>query len=83
MSNHSGSYMLNYALEIVKEMGISELIGKEKYRELALQFVKLGNGYDCNSGEILEGIGEELGLCYCCLEDSNDIDDGLCIDCRS
>lgn len=82
MSNHSGSYMLNSVLEIVKEIGISELIGKEKYRELALELIKLGNRNDCNAGEILEDIGREVGLCYCCLEASDDIEDDICIDCR-
>lgn len=82
MSNHSGSYMLNSVLEIVKEIGISELIGKEKYRELALELIKLGNRYDCNAGEILEDIGSHIGLCYCCLETSDDIECDLCVDCR-
>lgn len=82
MSNHNGSYILNGVLQIAKEVGIFETIGEEKSREFILKIVKLGRGNDCNVGEILEDIGEELGICYCCLGESDNIEDGICIDCR-
>jgi hypothetical protein len=83
MSNHSGSYMLNEVLYIAKEMGIFNDVGKDEFRKFALELIKLGRKYDCNKGEILMNIGEELGVCYGCLNDTEDIENGLCKDCRS
>lgn len=74
--------MLNDVLEIAKDMGIFEVIGKEKTREFVLKIVKLGSRQDCNNGEILAGVGDELGICYCCLNDTSDIEAGLCKQCR-
>lgn len=82
MSNHSGSYMLNGVLKTAKEMGILETIGEDKSLEFARKLVELGRGYDCNTGEILEDIGEDLSLCYYCLEKSKDLEYGLCENCR-
>lgn len=82
MSNHSGSYMLNNVLHKIKDMGIFESIGKKKSHEFALEVIKIGRHYDCNNGEILESIGNELGICYCCLEETYELDySGLCKDC--
>ena len=81
MSNHSGSYMLNSALFAAKKAGIFKLLGKEKSREFALELVTIGNMDDCNPGEILEEIGEELGICYCCSKQSDELEDGLCKKC--
>lgn len=84
MSNHSGSYMLNEVLCTAKDMGIFEAIGEEKARKFALALIEIGEDYDCNNGEIFEDIGKELGLCYCCLSEAEDINDnGLCKKCRS
>lgn len=83
MSNHSGSYMLNEVLYAMKDMKIFESIGKEKAREFALEMIKIGKDYDCNDGEILNEIEEELGICYYCLKESDDINEnGLCKECR-
>lgn len=82
MSNHSGSYMLNEVLSIAKEMGVSDSIGKEAFRKFALKLVKIGYNYDCNSGEILDNFGEELGICYCCLEQTDALVHGRCQKCR-
>jgi hypothetical protein len=81
MSNHSGSYMLNEVLYIVKDMGIFNTAGKEEFRKFALKLVELGYKYDCNKGEILLNIGKELGVCYCCLKETDDLEDGLCKEC--
>lgn len=82
MSNHSGSYMLNEVLCTAKDMGIFETIGKEKARKFALSLIEIGEDYDCNNGEILEDIGKELGICYCCLKGKCEVDySGLCKDC--
>jgi len=82
MSNHSGSYMLNEVLRKAKEMGVLEQIGKEKTIEFTLALVEIGGSYDCNDGEILDGISEELGICYYCMKPSDDLKHGLCKDCR-
>jgi len=82
MSNHSGSYMLNNVLRTAKDIGIFEVIGKDKAREFALELTKIGNHYDCNDGEILMDIGEELNICYCCLGESDVFEEGLCKSCR-
>jgi hypothetical protein len=82
MSNHSGSYMLNSVLCIADEMDILKTIGMEKSHQFVMKLIKLGNCYDCNNGEILEKIGENLGICYCCLAKTDDLDDGLCKKCR-
>jgi hypothetical protein len=75
--------MLNEVLCTAKEMGIFIAIGKEKTQEFALKLIEIGKDYDCNDGEILEDIGEELGICYCCLNKSDDIScSGLCKKCR-
>lgn len=74
--------MLNEVLYIAKDMGIFEAVGKEKTREFAMKLVKIGRDYDCNDGEVLEDIGEELGICYCCLKETDDIEDGRCKECR-
>jgi hypothetical protein len=74
--------MLNEVLEIVMEKQIIKLEEKEKFRDFALELLELGRHYDCNDGEILDGIGEKIGLCYCCLEATEDIEDGICKKCR-
>ena len=81
MSNHSGSYMLNSVLYVAKDMGIFETIGKEKTLEFTRELLKLGSKYDCNDGEILEDM-DELGICYYCLKENDDLEDGLCNECR-
>ena len=74
--------MLNDVLHKIKDMGIFESIGKEKSHEFALEMIKVGKNYHCNDGEILNEIGEELGICYYCLKESEDIEKGLCKECR-
>jgi predicted amidophosphoribosyltransferase len=29
-----------------------------------------------------KGIGQELGICYYCMKETDDIEDGLCKECR-
>ena len=82
MSNHDGGYMLNKVLYVAKEMGIFKSIGEEKAREFTFELIKIGEGNDCNAGEILEEIGEELGICSCCIKETDDIENGLCKECR-
>lgn len=81
MSNHSGSYMLNDVINITDKLGILESIGIEKTREFILKLVDLGDGYDCNPGEILDRIDDEIGICSYCLEVKEKIRYGRCIEC--
>jgi recombinational DNA repair protein RecR len=81
MSNHDGSYMLNDVLKLLEKESIFEIIGQEKSQKIALDFIKIGNGHDCNNGEILDDIGERLKICYCCLKISNEFKNGLCKSC--
>ncbi len=81
MSNHSGSYMLNRVLEMLEGKGILADLGQEKAQKLLTDTVRISHDYDCNSGEILDGIGERLGICYNCLEPGSEFDGGVCRDC--
>jgi hypothetical protein len=74
--------MLNEVIEIAKNMGILEAIGKEKTHKFIEEIVNIGSQYDCNNGEILENIGEEFGICYACLEETEDMEYGICKKCR-
>jgi hypothetical protein len=76
MSNHSGGYMLNEILKMLEEKSVFEALGEQKTRELILNTVKISRDYDCNSGEILDEIGERMGLCYCCLESATEFRSG-------
>ena len=80
MSNHDGSYMLNEVLQTMLEMRIDERIGRPMTLEFVKRVVKIGNAHDGNPGEILEDL-EKIGLCYLCLEESGDLENGLCPSC--
>jgi len=82
MSNHNGSYILHDTLYLLKNMDIFKEIGIKKTREFTLELIKLGRRYDGNPGEILQDIGEDIGICYYCLHESNDMKYGLCKECR-
>ena len=52
-------------------------------RKLVLDIVKRSRDeYDCNSGEILDEIGERLGICSCCAKASTELVNGFCRSCR-
>ena len=81
MSNHSGSYMLNEVLLMLEEQSVFKLLGKEKTQALVTGIIKMSHRYDCNSGEILEDIGERVGICYYCEKPAQDFHDGICKSC--
>lgn len=83
MSNHEGSYMLNNVISLLKEENVFDLLGKEKTLNLLNKIRKIGCNYDCNNGEILENIGEELNVCYSCWNYSDELEYGNCKECRS
>ena len=82
MSNHTGSYMLNDVLKMLERYGVFELLGETKTDALVLEIVQLGGYCDCNNGEMLNEIGERLGLCYACLEKGQEFEEGVCRTCR-
>jgi hypothetical protein len=82
MSNHSGSYMLNGVLMLMEEQSVFKLLGKEKTQILVRDIIKLSHQYDCNPGEILEDIGERVGICCYCEKPADELHDGLCKSCR-
>ncbi len=82
MSNHAGSYLLNSVLYILDKYQVYETLGKEKTLALIGEINKLAEKYDCNPGEILENIGEKLGICYFCWQYGDNFEYGLCGKCK-
>jgi len=81
MSNHSGSYMLGDVLELLDENKIFEMVGKDETLSLIKDIIRISDRYDCNPGEILDGVGERLGICYYCLNYAEKLERGLCPNC--
>ncbi len=83
MSNHSGSYMFTPVLEELDEYVFFKKIGKKKTLSFISTILEIGRYYDCNAAEILEDIGEKLGICYYCVQfrPDIDIDEGICAKC--
>ncbi len=83
MSNHNGSYMLNSMLVMLEREAFFAEIGPEKTEEFLRHILSLSWKYDCNRGEIMEGIGELLAICDECFTPSEDLDHGTCASCRA
>lgn len=82
MSNHQGSYMLNSILRMLDRYAVFEAIGPEKTQEIVLEMLKVyPYNYDCNTSEILEGLGERFGVCYNCRGPATEFRDGICVAC--
>lgn len=81
MSNHSGSFMLNGVLKMMEEQSVFSLLGKAKTQVLVKDIIKLSDDYDCNPDEILDDIGERVGICYYCEEPAEEFHDGVCKSC--
>lgn len=82
MSNHSGGYMLNDVLKLLHKEKFFESLSKESTKKFIKNIIDVGYANDCNNGEILEDIGEKLGICYSCLNYSDKIShSGLCKKC--
>ncbi len=82
MSNHSGSHMLNSMLARLEREAFFSDIGPEKTEEFFRHIYALSWDYDCNPGEILDGIGERLAICDTCFTLSKGLVDGTCASCR-
>lgn len=74
--------MLNEVLFMLEEQSVFKLLGKEKTQTLVTDIIKMSHQYDCNPGEILDDIGESVGICYYCEKPAEDFHDGICKSCR-
>ncbi len=74
--------MLNSLLVMLERESYFSEIGPDKTTEFVVHIVGLARDYDGNPGEVLDGIGERLGICYECCGRSDDLDDGACVSCR-
>ena len=81
MSNHSGSYMLNSLLVMLERESFFSQIGPKRTTEFVSDVLDLAMDYDGNPGEVLDGIGERLGICYECRRNRDALEDGLCASC--
>lgn len=82
MSNHRGSYMLQEVLSMLDREHVFEMLGTERTQRLVLDIVKLATKrYDCNEGEILEGLGPRLCICTYCLSPGKVSPKGYCSPC--
>ena len=81
MSNHSGSYMLNGVLRMLERESVFDYLGKERTQSIVLNILKMSYQYDCNPGEILEDIGERVGICFYCCKPADEFRDGICKEC--
>lgn len=58
-------------------------LGSRKTHGLVVEIVRLSERYDCNTGEILDGIGNKLGICSWCLKPRHSLVEGVCSACRA
>ena len=82
MSNHSGSYMLNSMLVMLERESFFSEIGPARTAEFVSDVLGLASDYDGNLGEVLDGIGERLGICCQCCRPSDELEHGVCAACR-
>jgi hypothetical protein len=75
--------MLNATLALLKNEGVFDHFGKAKTLSFLNEIRKIGCENDCNDGEILDEIGEELGICYSCWDYGDEFEYGICKKCRS
>ena len=62
MSNRSGSYMLNSLLAMLERESYFSRVSPEKTTEFVSHVLGLAMDHDGNPGEVLDGIGERLGI---------------------
>lgn len=83
MSNHDGGHLLNEALKQLDQQGILRTEKRATFQHALIDLVRLATiEYDCNTDEILGGFGERFGLCEACAIIADDLDEGMCPDCR-
>ena len=74
---------MNEVFQMLEASGCFQMLGKMKSHEFVATLVDLSeHKYDCNRMEILEGIGERLGICGYCLKSARKFSEGMCAACR-
>lgn len=81
MSNHSGSWMVNEILELLEKQAVFTWLGPEKTQQMVAEILRIGGDHDCNRGEMLEGIGKRLKICYLCAQYASRLTRGICPRC--
>jgi hypothetical protein len=84
LSNHWGSELLNDVIALLRRERVFECLGKSSSQRIVLEMIRRATeDHDCNPGEILEGHGKALGLCYYCLAPAKGILADICRKCRA
>lgn len=74
--------MLNDVLKMLEKQSVFECLGKEKTQKMAIDIINMSHQYDCNPGEILDNIGERVGVCFYCNGPADEFVDGVCKECH-
>ena len=82
MSKHDESNMLNEVLLLLEDYGFFKQIGTKRTQDFIKSIVEIGDDYGGNNSEILDEIGEKIGICYSCLEPAQNFKRGVCKECR-
>ena len=70
-------------IALLRRERVFERLGQRKSRRIVAEIVRRADyEYDCRSGEILDGHGAALGLCYYCLKPADDVVADICGACR-
>ncbi len=83
MSNHDGSYLLNEVLRLFEERGLFPTQATPAIQQILSDVVRLADEYDCNSHEILSGLGERFHVCESCTNPCEALEDGRCQSCNT
>ena len=75
--------MLNEALEALERISIFAQVGPEKTQQIVAAFLDISDANDGNRHEVLDNIGQRLGVCYGCATYSDQLEYGVCPDCKS
>lgn len=80
MSNHGGSFMLNYILHLLEARNFFAHLSKKEKFELFDKIIRLDAVF--TNGEILDETGMEQGVCSGCRNYAKIMnEDGLCSEC--
>lgn len=78
--------MLNQVLHLLEERHFFESLGRKKTMNFVKEVLEVGCEWGCADGEVLDGVGQRLGICHCCHDYHNPADfkgdSGICKVCR-
>lgn len=66
---------------MLEKESVFEYLGREKTQKMVMDIISLSFEHDCNPGEILEDIGERVGVCYYCHSSADEFCEGVCKTC--